>query len=254
MGNQGDLNNYWIHSFGSLSGVPTNINWAKEMVAAINLGPRATAGYNPWVTSVDKVSAAEVRITWVERYPPSWANPPKTQQSPFQIIKLSRMGQLRTTFYETQSMPTPLALLVALGIGTKGSDNYYDCPWIGYNSGGLCQVDDFTTVIVSDQTTFEDYWLKSFGSGIPLPTDVDFTSEQLVALHLGHRPTTGYGAMVLGLKMTGPNEATVEWYEKKPAEGAVVAQHVTSPWTLVKIPQGKVKVVFKQVPPPKPKG
>jgi hypothetical protein len=249
IGNQGALNNYWNHTFGSLEGVPTDIAWAREMVAAVNLGPRNTNGGGVYFSNVVMSSAIEMQLTYTERVPPSWADVKPAQLSPFAIIRIKRIAAQKFTFLKGPNLLTPLAALASQGIGVRGG-GYYDAPWLPYNTGGLCQAEDSYTGVIVDAPAFGIYWTTIFGPDAYVPSDVDFTNEQLVVLNLGRRPSTGYAAVVQGLKWISSTSVQVEWYEQTPAPGTMQAQHVTSPYTMVRIPSGNIQVTFKKIAPP----
>lgn len=68
-----------------------------------------------------------------------------------------------------------------------------------------------------------------------IPYRIDFQKEFAIAIHIGQRPTGGYGAYVETVARTSPAAAVVAVVERQPPKGSVTTQALTQPWVLIAI-------------------
>lgn len=78
----------------------------------------------------------------------------------------------------------------------------------------------------------QSWWQPGMGAPIQSPPIVDFTTEIVVAIFLGPRPTAGYSVVVVDVEEDG-NGARVAWEERQPGANCVTAQVVTYPYTFI---------------------
>jgi hypothetical protein len=79
---------------------------------------------------------------------------------------------------------------------------------------------------------------------------VDFSGAIVVGIWLGARPTSGYRVDVVAVRMEG-STAVVEYRERTPERGSILAQVLTSPFHLVRVPGNPGVVEFRQIEPPR---
>jgi len=77
----------------------------------------------------------------------------------------------------------------------------------------------------------------------PPPPAVDFTTEMVVALFLGERPTGGYEIEVTQVERTDRGLA-VRFRVKKPDAGAMLMQVLTQPFHLIELPRVDESLTF----------
>ena len=77
--------------------------------------------------------------------------------------------------------------------------------------------------------------------------DVDFSSNMVVGIFLGTRPTGGYGAEIVSAQPDG-GTLIVKYKETRPGRGSMTAQVLTSPFHLVAVPKFDGPVRFEKVP------
>jgi protease stability complex PrcB-like protein len=96
------------------------------------------------------------------------------------------------------------------------------------------QIDDARQTTVRSAPEWEKLWRLHAGE-LPRPA-VDFEQELVVAVFLGNRPTAGFSVEIVGAR---EDEGTliVQYREKRPSAGAVVAQLLTSPFHIVALPR-----------------
>ena len=84
---------------------------------------------------------------------------------------------------------------------------------------------------------------------------VDFTSNMVVGLFLGTKPSDGYEVEIVGAKTDG-DALVIEYVQRQPKRGMVSAQILTQPYHLIAVPKHTDPVKFVQVadpaPPPAP--
>ena len=84
------------------------------------------------------------------------------------------------------------------------------------------------------------HWSRLHGHRIEVPPQpaVDFAGETVALLEMGPRPTAGFALELASTQLTQENGAqvvTVNWRE--PAEGATMAQVLTSPCLMIALPK-----------------
>jgi hypothetical protein len=110
----------------------------------------------------------------------------------------------------------------------------------GLNSG----IDDTRAVVVRSQAEWDALW-KSHAGVQPAPS-VDFARELVAAVFLGTRPTAGFTAEITGYRRDG-SALIVEYVERGPAADGLVAQVLTSPFHIVKLPRFDGPVRFQKI-------
>ena len=109
--------------------------------------------------------------------------------------------------------------------------------------GSSSQIDQQRTVVVRTIDEWRALW-KTHAESTP-PT-MDFSRSMVVGVFLGTRPTAGFAVQITGVRKTATG-AVVEYVERVPGPGGMVAQVLTSPFHLVAIPHTIQAVEFKLV-------
>jgi hypothetical protein len=105
---EGQFQAYWEKTNGFIAGkMPTGgIDWAKEKLIAVNLGPRANPGYEVVVRSVKRIRAGEIQVLFQEQLPLRGVMYPQVMVSPWVIVKVERAPGIISFKGETvQRMP-----------------------------------------------------------------------------------------------------------------------------------------------------
>ena len=109
--------------------------------------------------------------------------------------------------------------------------------WKGNNGPATVESQE----LVTDEATFQKYW------NIPHPGEappaVDFTTQAVVVLMAGGKPTAGYSIYVSRLEEKA-DQLVIHYRVDSPAPDAVTAQILTNPWALQIIPKPSKPVVF----------
>lgn len=111
----------------------------------------------------------------------------------------------------------------------------------------MSNVEDAKQAVARTPAEWAALWRLHAGDQAPLPK-IDFSRRTVVAVFLGTRPTAGYAVEVSGTKPVGKT-LVVEWRERSPKPGAVLAQVLTSPSHLVSIPRFEGEITFQKVGP-----
>lgn len=88
-------------------------------------------------------------------------------------------------------------------------------------------------VVVRSAAEWQTLWKAH--SPQPAPV-VDFSRFIIVGVFLGSRPTAGYEVAITAVT-SRDGKGVVEYVERRPKVGAIVAQVLTSPFYLVSIPE-----------------
>jgi hypothetical protein len=111
----------------------------------------------------------------------------------------------------------------------------------GTNSG----VREQAQVVVRTQSEWVSLWGRHMRTRTapPPPPAVDFSTEMVVALFLGERPTGGYAIEVTRVERTDTG-LSVRFRVTKPAPGTMQTQMLTQPFDLIKLPRVDESLTF----------
>lgn len=76
---------------------------------------------------------------------------------------------------------------------------------------------------------------------------IDFSTQMVVGLFLGSKPSDGYDVEIIGVRTEGEN-LVVEYVQKQPGRGTMAAQFLTAPYHLVTVARHPGPVRFLHVP------
>ena len=76
---------------------------------------------------------------------------------------------------------------------------------------------------------------------------VDFTTNMVVGIFLGTKPSAGHGVEIVGVR-TQDKDLIVEYVQKQPGRGVMAAQILIEPYHLVSVPKHPGTVRFLHVP------
>ena len=110
--------------------------------------------------------------------------------------------------------------------------------------GPRSNIEDARFVTVRGQPEWSALW-RTHAPAKPLP-QVDWSSEMVVGVFLGTRPTAGFGVEIVGFREEG-GRVVAGYKESPPARDAITAQMLTSPYTLAVIPRRNGDVTFEKV-------
>jgi len=113
------------------------------------------------------------------------------------------------------------------------------------DKGSMSAIDAQRQVTVRTPDEFATLW-KSHANDRKMP-EVDFTTNMVVGIFLGSRPTGGYGAEIVSAQPEG-NTLVVKYKETRPGRGMMTAQVLTSPFHLVAVPKFDGPVRFEKLP------
>jgi hypothetical protein len=113
------------------------------------------------------------------------------------------------------------------------------------HKGPLSQIDTSRQVIVKTPAEFAALW-KTHAADRRMP-DVDFTTNMVVGIFLGSRPTAGYGVAIVSAQPES-GVLIVKYRETRPSPDLIAAQMLTSPFHLVSVPKLDGPVRFEKLP------
>jgi hypothetical protein len=89
---EGQFQTYWERVNGPVAGkVPTTgVDWSKEKLVAVNLGPRPNPGHELMISSVRRIQTGEIQVTYRELLPMPGVKYGQVTISPFIVIKVQR--------------------------------------------------------------------------------------------------------------------------------------------------------------------
>jgi len=235
----GDFATFWRSLTGS-SQVPTDVNFNTDMLVCITLGQRNSGGYSVSVQKVQKTDVGTITVFYVEKRPSPRA--PTTMQitSPYVIVKMKQRPEaiaFSGQVVESQGLFDPF----------EPSDNYGSSdrvPWALYLTGTYCNIEEARNDVVTSVSEFRRLWMALTGQE-NIPRDVDFNDSQLICISLGKRPTSGYSVYIQSVTRPNKGNIVVTYTEKRPGPRDRVAEQVSSPFVILKIPRSDARITFK---------
>jgi hypothetical protein len=112
--------------------------------------------------------------------------------------------------------------------------------------GAMSNIEEPRTAVVRATAEWQALW-KEHDAEHPMPA-VDFAQSTVVAVFLGSRPSAGFGVEITGVKTEG-DRTIVEYVERRPPRDQFVAQVVTSPFHIVRVPRTAGAVQFRRLGP-----
>jgi hypothetical protein len=79
-------------------------------------------------------------------------------------------------------------------------------------------------------------------TGIP---NVNFDREQLVAINIGERPTSGYMVSVTSVVQLSNQDVVISYVEKRPSINARVTNVKSSPYVIIRMKRVNSRITFK---------
>lgn len=102
--------------------------------------------------------------------------------------------------------------------------------------GQYSSVRDQQMITITNQDQFEKYWERTMRQPArTAPTNIDWYTYKVLAIHLGERRSGGYKVNVQAIEEDRRGGAVVRAFEETPMPGSFVSQGTTSPWVLVKV-------------------
>ena len=99
-------------------------------------------------------------------------------------------------------------------------------------------------VVARTNDEWQAVW-KAHSATAPLPP-VDFSTQMVVGVFLGSRPSAGYEVEITGTHTEGSG-LVVEYTQTEPARGMMGAQMITEPYHLVSIPKHADPIRFVEI-------
>lgn len=121
----------------------------------------------------------------------------------------------------------------AVDMSTLGKDAY-------------AALEDRAERVIRDKETFTDFWTHLHADQTPPPPlpEVDFSSEMVLAVVLGERPTGGYRVEIESITFNqNPDVIRAFVTETQPGTDCVVSQATTAPYHVVKMSALSVETI-----------
>ena len=112
--------------------------------------------------------------------------------------------------------------------------------------GAMSNIEEPRTAVVRTATEWQALW-KEHGPAQAAPA-VDFAESTVVGVFLGSRPSAGFAVEITGVKAEG-NRTIVEYVERRPPRDNFVAQVITSPFHIVRVPRTTGPIEFRRLGP-----
>lgn len=113
------------------------------------------------------------------------------------------------------------------------------------DSGDQSNMDDGRQIVVRTAAELNTLW-RLHAPDRPQPS-VNFSTEMVVGVFIGSRPTAGFAAEILGVEARG-GATVVRYRQTAPGRDAITAQVITSAYQLVAVPRRTGEVRFEKQP------
>jgi hypothetical protein len=233
--NRNDWQNFWNKLTGeSGDAAPSDVKFGSQMLIVVN-GGSLPLGSRVTITNVFRSSPAIVTVRYVERKNRIGQNVPKRLNA-YDIVKVDNPGA-KIEFVKDEDQT-----------GISASWDPRGDAWSQvYDADSYCYITTPTTAILVDQQGLDTYWQLLTGEQYA-PSDVNWNSEQVIAINLGNRPTGGYGIVIDSVSRTEGRGLVVRYRERKPAPGQIVSAGITSPYIMLRVQRVMGRVKFEMLP------
>ena len=136
----------------------------------------------------------------------------------------------------------------ALSAGSKQANTHVPVATIFTGNQCKCPYDKLKVMQLTDQKQLDIFVKQNTHTILSTPknnlTPIDFSNDVIVAIWMEKKPTAGYG-LSLEEKSAEIKDYTaiVQVKLKKPDPGTMLAQVMTSPCLLIKLPKGKYDTI-----------
>ncbi len=234
MQTQGAFDTYWRELTGERT-APRDVDFTKELLIAVQLGQRSSGGYKAMIRSIERTKPNEITVSYEERKPAPGSISATVITSPYEIVRVERKTAVGVFYFKKREVVDG-----ATGGGdVAGLLNWrtYQCDVVGGGSS------EFTRVI-NNERDWDRYWAGTAWGGAS-PTDINWNTEILVAMHLGSRASDGYDVVVDAVDAV-QGGFLVTYIEKAPSLGQRTRRVTTSPYVIIRLPKLAGQIQFRK--------
>ncbi len=137
---------------------------------------------------------------------------------------------------------------LSLGLGmaslVKGGSGHAPIAFHSIAQGTASGIVAPQEVVIQSAPAWQELWQQHAPLGPP-PPPIDFATELVVGIFLGQQPTAGYQVEVVQVE-AGDTEVHVIYQVQMPPPDAVVAQVLTQPFHLIRMPRVGLSIRFER--------
>jgi hypothetical protein len=116
-------------------------------------------------------------------------------------------------------------------------------PFTSLARGAHSRITQPQEAVIQSAGEWQDLWSRHAPATSPPP--VDFTTEMVIGIFAGERRTAGHDLQIVAIERTAI-DVVVMYQVRAPRSDAVVAQVLTSPFHLVRLPRQGLPFRFEQ--------
>ena len=116
-------------------------------------------------------------------------------------------------------------------------------PFTSLARGPISRITQPRNAVIQSAGEWHDLWSRHAPDTSPPP--VDFATDVVIGIFAGERRTAGYDVQIVAVER-GPVDVAVVYQVRAPRSDAVVAQVLTSPFHLVRLPRQGLPFRFEQ--------
>ena len=135
-----------------------------------------------------------------------------------------------------------MSILIAV-VALSGQAKPVTYPFKQLEAGGFSRQRTAKVFVIRSAGDYQAY-NTTLGRVMATPK-VDWKHSQLLAVHIGSAPSTGYGLVVKRIVRESPASVVVEAVKIFPPQGTMQAMHVTYPYVIVRTPKFEGRVTLK---------
>jgi PrcB C-terminal len=224
---------------------PGGIDWFRGNLVLVTSGQKETGGYSVFVANVEDSREGVTIIRAYERQPMPGSYVTEGLTAPWAIVRVPK--SVHQVALSLMPAPQPLESFVPIpghGYGIDLPPCYFDDYW----NGNDCWVTQENWYTITDEYGLATYWRRFVSQDVP-DVEMDWNRYQLVAIHLGRRPTGGYAARVIGVDKMPDGSARIRLVEETPSRRVGVRAKATSPFTIIKVEKSVQRFSIELVKP-----
>lgn len=126
----------------------------------------------------------------------------------------------------------------------EGHSGDRQIPYVSISQGTTSGVVDPLEIVIESEKEWQKLWERHAPPGSSAPS-VDFATQVVVGIFAGERPTAGYQVQIVNVELER-TRINVTYEVKTPQKDALVAQILTQPFHLIRLPRLNLPIQFKR--------
>jgi hypothetical protein len=117
--------------------------------------------------------------------------------------------------------------------------------FVSIEQGSMSGIVDPREVVVETEQEWQALWRQHAPTGASMP-HVDFATHLVAGIFAGQHPTSGYRVQIVSVERENAQITVIYYQIEGPAKDAIVAQVLTQPFLIIRLPRLGLPIRFKR--------